>query len=66
MPGKRKASRTGQPLSDQERLYVVLWCRKPEPSEAEIGEAMVGSMVIGLFLDDECVAGYAVGTAENL
>ena len=29
-----------EPLTERERLYIVLACRKPEPSKAEIAVAM--------------------------
>lgn len=37
---KPKAPKLGAPLTEQESLYVVLACRRPEPSKEEIAEAM--------------------------
>ncbi len=37
-----KVPKIGDPLTEQERLYVVLACRKPEPSKDEMGVAMGG------------------------
>jgi len=41
-PAKPKAPKLGDALTEQEVLYVVLVCRKPEPSKEEMGVAMGG------------------------